>query len=289
MFASFLITFREALEAALIIGIIAAYLAKIGRKDLNRYIYAGITGALIASLGVAFAFKSVFGALDGTAEELFEGVASLTAAAVLTYMIFWMANNSKNIKGQLHGKIDVSISKGQMIGLTLMSFIAVFREGVETVLFLGTLAITSPMDTIIGFVLGLAVVLILSLIMFKGMYRLDVSKFFKYTSVLLIIFAAGLTAYGVHELNEAAVIPSVIEHVWDVNPAVNADGTYPALHEKGIIGITMKSLIGYNGNPSLTEVIAYVGYWLIIGMFVYRTYNLPVQASEDNGSRHTES
>jgi high-affinity iron transporter len=275
MFASFLITFREALEAALIIGIIAAYLAKIGRKDLNRYIYAGIIGALFASLGVALAFTLVYGALEGTAEQLFEGIASLAAAAVLTYMIFWMANNSKNIKGELHGKIDVSISKGQMIGLAFMSFIAVFREGVETVLFLGTLAISSPVDTIVGFVLGVTTVVILSVIMFKGMYRLDISKFFKYTSVLLIVFAAGLTAYGVHELNEAAVIPPVIEHVWDVNPALNADGTYPALHEKGLIGTTLKSLIGYNGNPSLTEVLAYFGYWIIIGMFVYRTYKLP--------------
>jgi high-affinity iron transporter len=146
---------------------------------------------------------------------------------------------------------------------------------VETVLFLGTLAISSPVDTIVGFVLGVTTVVILSVIMFKGMYRLDISKFFKYTSVLLIVFAAGLTAYGVHELNEAAVIPPVIEHVWDVNPALNADGTYPALHEKGLIGTTLKSLIGYNGNPSLTEVLAYFGYWIIIGMFVYRTYKLP--------------
>src|SRR3990170_7317457 len=159
MLASFLITFREALEAALIIGIIAAYVAKIGRKDLNRYIYAGIIGAIIASIGVALVFKIVYGELKGTAEQLFEGAAALTAAIVLTYMIFWMTSNSKKIKGEVQEKIDMSISKGQKFGIAALSFVAVFREGVETVLFLGTLAIQSPVDTIMGFISGLASVI----------------------------------------------------------------------------------------------------------------------------------
>ncbi len=272
MIASFLITFREALEAALIIGIIAAYITKIGRKDLYRYMYAGIAGAIAASVAVALVFKFVYGGLEGTAEELFEGFAALTAAAVLTYMIFWMAYNSKQIKGELQEKVDVSISKGQMFGIAALSFVAVFREGVETVLFLGTLAIQSPMDTLIGFAAGLLVVVMLSFIMFKGIFRLELGKFFKYTSILLILFSAGLIATSVHEFNEAGVIPEIIEHVWDINPALNADGTYPPLHEKGLIGGSLKSLIGYNGNPSLTEVIAYIAYWIIIGMFVQKTF-----------------
>ncbi len=275
MLASFLITFREALEAALIIGIIAAYVAKLGRKDLNRYIYAGIIGAVIASAGVAFVFKIVYGEFEGTAEQLFEGAAALTAAIVLTYMIFWMAQNSKKIKGEMQEKIDIAVSKGEMLGIAALSFIAVFREGVETVLFLGTLAINSPLGTLIGFILGVAAVLFLSFVMFKGVYKLDTGRFFKYTSILLILFSAGLTAFGVHELNEAGIIPPVIEHVWDVNPPQNLDGSYPALHDKGIIGSSLKALIGYNGNPSLTEVLAYIGYWIIIGMFVYRTYKVP--------------
>lgn len=282
MLASFLITFREALEAALIIGIIAAYVAKIGRKDLNRYIYAGIAGAIVASMVIAVVFKFVYGEFEGAAEELFEGGAALTAAVVLTYMIFWMAHNSKQIKGELHEKIDISVSRGEMLGVAVLSFIAVFREGVETVLFLGTLAINAPFDTIIGFILGVTVVVFLSFVMFKGIYRLDVSKFFKYTSILLILFSAGLTASGVHELNEAGIIPPVIEHVWDINPPQNLDGSYLALHEKGIIGSSLKALVGYNGNPSLTEVLAYIGYWIIIGMFVYRTYKVGTMVK--NGS-----
>ncbi|MCZ7380476.1 MAG: FTR1 family protein [Candidatus Methanoperedens sp.] len=275
MLASFLITFREALEAALIIGIIAAYVAKIGRKDLNRYIYAGIIGAVIASIGVALVFKLVYGELQGTAEQLFEGGAALTAAVVLTYMIFWMAQNSRKIKGEVQEKIDLSISKGQTMGITALSFIAVFREGVETVLFLGTLAIQSPFDTIFGFAAGLVVVVVMSFVMFKGMHSLDVTKFFKYTSVLLILFSAGLIATAVGGFNEAGIIPPVVEHVWDLNPPLNPDGSYPLLHENGLIGSGLSSLIGYHAAPSLTMVLSYIGYWIIIGMFVYRSFKVP--------------
>ncbi len=284
MLASFLITFREALEAALIIGIIAAYVAKLGRKDLNRYINIGIISALIASLGVALVFKAVYGEFEGTAEQIFEGAAALTAAVVLTYMILWMANNSKKIKGELQEKIDLSISKGQMLGIAALSFVAVFREGVETVLFLGTLAIQSPIDTIAGFIIGLMIVIALSFIMFKGIYRLDLGRFFGYTSILLILFSAGLVAVSVHEFNEAGIIPAVIENVWDLNPPQNPDGSYPALHENGLIGGSLKALVGYNGNPSLTEIIAYIGYWIIIGMFVSRTYKAGVK----DGSRYAQ-
>ncbi|MDD5614820.1 MAG: FTR1 family protein [Candidatus Methanoperedens sp.] len=272
---SFIITFREALEAALIIGIIAAYIAKLGRKDLNSYLAAGIIAAVIASAGVALVFKTIYGGLEGTAEQLFEGAAALTAAAVLTYMIFWMAGSSKKIKGELQEKVDLSISNGQMIGIAVMSFIAVFREGVETVLFLGTLAINSPFDTLAGFTLGVLVVVLLSAVMFRGIYGLDPGRFFKYTSILLILFSAGMIAMGVHELNEAGIVPPVVEHVWDINPQVNPDGSFPLLHEKGAVGGILKSLIGYNGDPSLTEVLAYSGYWIIIGIFIYRTYMKP--------------
>jgi high-affinity iron transporter len=203
---------------------------------------------------------------------LFDAAAALTAAAVLTYMIFWMAGSSKKIKGELQEKVDISISKGEMLGIAVLSFIAVFREGVETVLFLGTLAINSPIDTLSGFALGVLAVVVLSAIMFRGIYSLDMSKLFKYSSILLIFFSAGMVAMGVHELNEAGIIPSVVEHVWDINPQVNPDGSYPLLHENGVVGSILKSLIGYNGDPSLTEVIAYAGYWATIGIFIYSTY-----------------
>ncbi|MCZ7393631.1 MAG: FTR1 family protein [Candidatus Methanoperedens sp.] len=286
MLASFLITFREALEAALIIGIIAAYVAKLGRKDLKRYIYAGIIGAVIASTAVAFVFKILYGELAGTAEQLFEGGAALAAAVVLTYMIFWMAANSKMIKGEVQKKIDLSISKGEVLGVAALSFIAVFREGVETVLFLGTLAINDPFDTVIGFIFGVLAVVLLSLVIFKGTHSLDVTKFFKYTSILLILFSAGMIATAVGGFNEAGIIPPVVEHVWDLNPPLNPDGSYPLLHENGLIGSSLESLIGYHADPSLTMIIAYLGYWIIIGIFVYMKYRLPQEV--EHGSRYPQ-
>lgn len=272
MLASFLITFREALEAALILGIIVAYVAKIGRKDLYRYINIGIIGAFIASIAVAYVFKTVYGDLTGTAEQLFEGMAALTAAVVLTYMIFWMAQNSKNVRSNVQEQIEVSISKGQLYGITALSFVAVFREGVETVLFLGALAIQSPVDTLLGFAAGLVAVLLLSFSMFKGIYRLDISNFFRITSIFLILFSAGLTATAVKEFNEAGIIPPLMDQVWDLNPPLNQDGTYPLLHEKGLIGSSLKALFGYSASPSLTEVMAYSGYWIIAGIFLYHSY-----------------
>jgi high-affinity iron transporter len=166
MIASFVITFREALEAALIISIIAAYLAKIGRRDLNKYLFIGMGGAIIASIASAFLFMTTYGGLEGKAEKIFEGVATLTAAAVLTYMIFWMARHAIEIKGELQQKVDVAISRGAMYGIATIAFISVFREGVETVLFLGAAAIQSPGDTLTGVLLGITSVVVLSILLF---------------------------------------------------------------------------------------------------------------------------
>ncbi len=275
MVASLLITFREALEAALIIGIIAAYLAKVNRGDLNRYLYLGAGGAVLLSVLLGWLFMAIYGGLSGRAEEIFEGLAALAAAAVLTYMIGWMGRNAQRIKGELQERVEISISRGQLLGIAALAFVAVFREGVETVLFLGTLALQDPAGTLIGLLIGLAAVILLALLAFKGIYRLNIRRFFQWTSVLLLIFAAGLVAYGVHELNEAGIVPPIIEHLWDINPPQNQDGSYPLLHEKGAIGSVLKSLFGYNGNPSLTEVLAYLAYWFGVGLYLLRVYWRP--------------
>jgi high-affinity iron transporter len=122
--------------------------------------------------------------------------------------------------------------------------------------------------------------------MFKGIYRLDISKFFRYTSVLLILFCAGIVSTGVHAFNESGIIPYGIEHVWDLNPPLNPDGSYPPLHENGLFGGSLKALMGYNASPSLTEVMAYFGYWIIIGTFVYRNYKTGTEVKD--GSRYPQ-
>ncbi len=265
--AQFLLTFREGLEAALLVGIIAAYLGKVGKSQLNRYVFAGAASAVAASVAIGAGIAVWVGELEGWPLEAFEGLAALTAVAVLTYMIFWMARNSRRLKGELEQKIDLTLSKGQVFGVAALSFIAVFREGVETVLFLAPFA-NQPGATAAGIAVAVVLVLLLAYLMFRGVYRLDLRKFFTYTSLLLIVFAAGLVAIGVHELNEVHEstgwgIPAVIDHVWDINGI---------LDEKGVAGSLLASLLGYNGNPSLTEVAAYFVYWAVAGTYALWTY-----------------
>ncbi len=276
MLASFVITLRESLEAVLIIGIIAAYLAKIGRRDLNKYLYLGAGGALGASAILAAIFTAVYGGLEGKSEEIFEGIAALTATVVLTYMIFWMAKHSKEIKGELQTGVDMAISTGELIKIASLSFVVVFREGVETILFLTAAAATSPGGTLLGFALGIAVAVSLGVMLFRGVYHLDVKKFFKYTSVLLVIFAAGITINGIHALQEGRVIPILVwEDQWKAGHELLPNQAYEALREPtGFIGALLSMLFGYHGTgtPSFFMLVGYIGYWVIIGSYVIKTY-----------------
>ena len=274
--APFLITFREGLEAALIIAIIIAYLIKVNRHDAKRYVWLGTGLALILSLVIGFVIILTFGALEGFAEKVFEGIAGLFATAVLTTMIFWMTKNARSIKAHLHKKIDVMLNKKYLLGIGLLAFIAVFREGIETVLFLTATYTADATGTLIGTVLGLLVTVFFAFLLLKGTVRLPLQKFFKYTSVILIVFAAGLFGYGIHELLEAAEIAGyetgfLAEHAYDINPADQTN----LLHEKGAIGSIFKALVGWDGNPEWLRVFGYIGYWLVIGAYVLVSFRKP--------------
>jgi len=278
VFAPFLITFREALEAALIITIIIAYLTKIGRKDLHKYAWFGSLAAIGGSIGIGVIVLLFFGALEGVAEKLFEGTAALLATAVLTSMIFWMAKNSKNLKGKLQHKIDITITKKFLLGISVLAFIAIFREGVETVLFLTPLFGIDFQGTLYGMLGGIIVVLVLSFFLLKGTARLPLQTFFKYTSVILIVFAAGLFGFGIHEYIEAGEelgvgIGIFGQSAFNINPAEGH-----ILHEKGAVGSIFKALVGYDGNPEWLRVFGYFGYWMVIGFFVRRVFKAPVIA-----------
>ncbi|MFQ6127552.1 MAG: FTR1 family protein [Thermoplasmata archaeon] len=270
MIAQFLLVLREGLEAALIVGIVFAYLKRIGKQPLNKFLAFGAGSAIGVSLLVALLIFLIVGRLSSYQMEVFEGVASLLAVGVLTFMIFWMSQKGPELKKEIERKLESKISRSEIFAVFGISFIAVVREGFETVLFLFPLALSDSTATILGVIAGLIVVILLLVLLVKGVERLDIRRFFAVTGVLLILFAAGLTATAIHEFNEAGVVPPVIDEVWNVNPAQNPDGSYPLLHEKGAIGGILKSLFGYNGNPSLTEVIVYVSYWIAI--FGYLAY-----------------
>jgi high-affinity iron transporter len=262
MLAALLITFREGLEAALIVGIVLGYLKRTGHMDRQRSVWWGVVTAMVASLAAALVLQAVGARFEGRAEEVFEGVTMLLAAGVLTWMVFWMQAQGRRIKGQLEEEVRQAVATEQSWALFSLAFLAVVREGIETVLFLNAAVFTSsPMQTLTGGLVGLAAAVVVGWLLFAASARLDVRRFFRVTGVLLIVFAAGLVAHGVHELQEAGLLPILVEHVWDINPILSENGT---------LGSIFKSLFGYNGNPSLIEVLSYVGYYVVIGLATWR-------------------
>ena len=256
MIAGFMLGLREGLEAALIVGIVFGVLTKARRTEFAPAVWGGVVGAIFVSLGVALALNRVGTSLEGEAEEIFEGLTMLFAAGLLTWMIFWMQGQGGQVKQTLESNVRRAASSGQVWGLFTMSFITVLREGIETALFLTAAAMTAnAQETFIGGLAGLLTAAVLGLLLFAATARLSVRRFFQITSVFLILFAAGLLAHGVHELNEVGWIPTIVEHVWDLNPILDENST---------LGLFLKTLFGYNGNPSLTEVIAYLGYFVVI-------------------------
>jgi high-affinity iron transporter len=253
MLASLVLAFREGLEASLIVGILLGYLRKIEAKNYRRYVWLGVGLAAGASLAVAIVIQLIGYQLEGRAEELFEGVVMLLAVGILTWMIFWMRFQAQAYARNFHEEISDAISRGQVRSLTSMAFLAVFREGVELALFLSAAVfLMNDGATLVGALGGLAAAVLVGVLVFLGSVRLDVRAFFKTTSVILLLFAAGLLAHGVHELQEAGVVPVFIEHLWDVNHLLDENST---------LGELLKTLLGYNGNPSLLEMVAYVLYW----------------------------
>jgi high-affinity iron transporter len=264
MLAGFIIMFRETLEAALIVGIILSFLVKTDQKVYFKTVIFGSVTGIALSIVIAYLFKMFAGGFSGRNEELFEGITMLFGAFLLTTMILWMMKQ-RNIARDIEKRVLTSISRTRKIGLFFLVFISIVREGVESVIFLAAARFASAENNLIGAMLGVAAAIVLGYIIFISSLNFNVKSFFALTGVILILFAAGLVAHGIHELQEAHIVPQLVEHLWDINPAVGPDGSVPLFHENGYIGSILKGLFGYNGNPSLLEVIGYLVY---IGVIV---------------------
>lgn len=256
MAAAALIALREGLEAALIVGIVLGYLRRIGYLEGRRSVWVGVIAAVLASVGLAILIQLVGTELEGRAEKIFEGATMFLAVGVLTWMIFWMRYQARLIKPSLEQNVQDAVVTGTKWGLIFVAFAAVFREGVEMALFLSAAAFASDgQGTLIGAGLGLAAALLIGILIYASTAQLNIRLFFNITSVLLLLFAAGLLAHGIHEFQEAGLIPTVNEQVWDTNNV---------LDENSSLGRMLKAVFGYNGNPSLEEVVAYFGYWIAV-------------------------
>ncbi len=255
MFAGFLLSLREGLEAALIIGLLLGTLKKLDRPEFRTLVWFGAGLAIITSLITGY-FLNLLGAkFEGRAEEIFEGLTMFLAAGMLTWMIVWLKRQSGEINQKLSSGVEQAVADQSGLALFSLAFLAVIREGIELAFFLIAISVDADMAPImIGAGLGLASVVVIAVLLFRSLIWLNLSRFFQVTSIILVLFAAGLVAHGVHEFNEAGLIPAFVEHLWDINYI---------LDEKSTLGELMKTLLGYNGNPSLTEVISYLLYFIV--------------------------
>lgn len=263
----FVLSLREGLEAALIVGIVLGALKKMRKLDLAPALWAGVGAAVLLSIFSGIALYLLDASLEGAAEEIFEGIAMMAAAGVLTWMIFWMNSQARNLKTELESNVRFAALKNGSGGLFFLAFTAVLREGIELALFLTAASAAANGQVVLwGGMLGLLSAIVLGIGLFSSLVRLDLRRFFRVTSVLLILFAAGLVAHGVHEFNEVGWIPGIVEHVWDINYI---------LPESSVVGQILTALFGYNGNPSLTEVIAYGLYFMVLGFFSWQHSRKP--------------
>jgi len=256
MLSSLFLSLREGLEAALVIGIVLATLKKLNRPALNRWVWAGALSAGVLAMAVGALLNQIGVSLEGKAEQLFEGFTLLAAAGLLTWMIFWMQRRNQGLRKEMESSVSLVLSQGEGRAIFLVTFFAVFREGLELALFLLAVRLSAGQaDVLAGAMLGLGLSALLGWLLFAFSARLTLKRFFQVTNILLILFAAGLVGIAVHEFNEVGWVPAVIEPVWDLSPVLNEGST---------LGGILKALFGYQSHPSLTSVIAYVGFLITL-------------------------
>lgn len=277
-----IISLREGLEVALILVIMFAYLKKSRRLNLKKYVIAGTVFATVLSLGIAIIVGLLWGVFEGTFLSIFEGTVVLIAAILLTTMILWMWNAGPSITRDIEESMEHTVIKQSGVGLALLSFALVLREGVELALFSMALVIQEGDLSYLGVILGLGLAAMIGFGIYKGSLRISMRTLFKWTSVFLILFAAGMIAYGIHELQEAGLLLIGPIEIWNINPPLLPDGSYPLFHENGAIGGLAKTLFGYNGNPSALEVVAYLTYIVVAGLYLWRRRRI-VMPSDQKG------
>ncbi|MGA9162623.1 MAG: iron uptake transporter permease EfeU [Actinomycetota bacterium] len=266
MGAAFVIALREGIEAALIVSILLAYLRQLGRGDRSRVVWWGTGLAAVASLAAGATIFTVGAEFEGTAEQLFGGLVTLTAVGVLTWMIFWMRRQGAGIRADLHDKVDMALLGGGA-ALAAIAFFSVLREGVETALFLFAAAEGTAVGTggvgsqLLGAILGLALAVFLGVLLYRGAIHMNLRTFFKLTGFVLIVIAAGLFAAGIHELQEAGWLPLLERTAYDVTSS---------LPDESGAGAIVRGLIGYNADPTVLEVIAWFAYLLAVGALYLR-------------------
>jgi high-affinity iron transporter len=278
--ATFLIGLREGLEAALVVGILIAYVTRLGRRDVLPRLWAGI--ALAVALAVVIGATLTFGAYTLTFEgqEILGGTLSLATVAMVTWMIFWMQRTARTLKRSLEGGLDRALAVGGLWALVAIGFVSVAREGVETTLLLWSMvqSFGDAPAALAGALLGLAAAVVLGWLLARGMLRLDLRRFFTWTGAFLIIVAAGVLAYAIHDLQEAGVVPGPFTVAAPVDPVTGAVAigwaAFPfgwafdvtaAIPPGSVLATVLQATVGFMPQMSWLQVVAWVLYVAIVG------------------------
>ncbi|WNM25150.1 iron uptake transporter permease EfeU [Demequina capsici] len=263
MLANFLIGLREGLEASLIVGILVAYLVRIDRRDMLPHVWTGVGIALAVSLGFGALLTLGPQGLTFEAQEVIGGTLSIIAVGLITWMIFWMGRTARHLRGHLEGQLDKAIAVGKGAVIT-MALLAVGREGLETSLFLwaGITSAGSSTAPIVGATLGLIAAAALGFVVYRGAARLNLRVFFQWTGAFLVVVAAGVLAYGVHDLQEAGVLPGIDNLAFDVSGTISADSATAAV---------LKGIFNFSPQTTVLQAVAWVLYVVPTMWFFVRT------------------
>ena len=273
MTAIYLIGLREGLEITLVVSILVAFLVKSDRKYLLKYVWAGVALAVLLSVGFAALLEVGAATLTFEQQELFEACASFAAVIFVTWMIFWMRRMARRIAAELRGKLEEAIQVGAW-AIAGMAFLAVVREGLETsILFYAAAQGTKDSaEPLIGISLGLLTAIVLGWLLYASAVRINLTRFFTWTGALLVLVAAGIFKYGVHDLQESGVLPGINDHAYDVTGVLRPDAWYAELL-RGMFNITPQ--------PTVLETVAWLGYGIpVLILFLLPLLRTPKPASE---------
>ena len=271
MIGTFIISWRESIEAALLVGILMVYLKKIRQQKHFVYIYLGVFLGIAFSILFGYLSNRVSFLFEGIREDLFAAVILLLAVIMLTYMVIWMSDQAKHIKGHYHQKIDAAFEQNKLLTLSFLAFTGVFREGIETVLFLWGILIQNQGAASFSLALasglaGLFLAIVMAWLFFKGFGFLDLRQFFNITGLILLFMSAGMLVAAVGKLESAGLISPIQNHVWNSTWLID---------EQSLFGHILSGFLGYRAKPSLMEILAYILYFVAISLWLRKPFSKP--------------
>ena len=256
MLANALIGLREGLEAGLVVGILVAYLNKMGRRDVLPKLWLGVAGAIVLALAVGAALTFGPYGMSFEAQETLGGSLSIAAVGLVTWMIFWMARHSRGLKGELQSQLAHAIA-GSALGIVVLGIVSVGREGIETALFVWA-SVSSSGNAVLGTIgafVGLLASVVISYLIYRGLVKINLSRFFLWTGAFLVIVAAGVLAYGVGDLQEAGVLPGINAVAYNLSGAIPSSSWY---------GVLLTGLFQFAPEPTWARVIVWVLYIAVV-------------------------